>query len=105
MYNDFFDTPRELRRGGKPPGRKDDGGKGRGKGKGKEQDKKGKGKGKSKGVSFEEDETMDVDAEEEDDDDVAGDGREVIGRFKGDLFDSDDEDDGEGGQKRESLRC
>ena len=100
MYNDFFDTPRELRRAGKPPGRKDDGGKGKGKVKGKEQDKKGKGKGK--GVSFGEDEEMDVDAEEDDEGDAAGEGREVIGRFKGDLFDSDDEDDGEGGQKSES---
>lgn len=67
--------------------------KGKGKGKGKDRarepkpDKKGKGKGK--GVKFDEQ----VDEDEVDDEEEEG-GRDVMGRVAGDLFDSDDEDEG-----------
>lgn len=81
MYKDFFAAPRSS----KPAA------KGKGKGKdGSKADKKGK--GKAKAVIFDEDdEEMDVDSVGDDEED----GRDVMGRFKGDLFDSDDEEDAE----------
>ena len=95
MFSDFFDIPRDIKRAEMF---KD---KGKGKGRGKERerepkpDKKGKGKGK--GVKF--DEEIDVDEIEDDDDDE---GRDVMGRVTGDLFDSDDED--EGAKSKSTIR-
>jgi hypothetical protein len=87
MYQDFFAQPRGV----KP----------KSKGKGKDSVKKDKkGKGKAKGVSFnDEDEEMGSDVEEEEEEEG---GRDIMGRFKGDLFDSDDEGDGE--EKSKSHR-
>lgn len=79
-YADFFEPPRGAKQT-------------KGKSNGKE--KKGKGKSKSK-VRFDDDEVMDEDEEmaheEVEDDDEA---RGIMGRVKGDLFDSDDEEDRE----------
>ena len=76
MYGDFFDAPRTIQ---KPaPGTK--------RSKAKVNDKvKGKGKGKGRRARFEAEEEED---EEEEDGDEA---REVMGRFKEDLFADDDE--------------
>lgn len=74
MYGDFFDAPRTIQ---KPPSTaKANGGKDKA---------KGKGKGKGKQARFTEEEDEEVEDEEEE-------AREVMGRFKEDLFADDDED-------------
>lgn len=79
MYTDFFDAPRTIQ---KPVGKAK---------KAKVMDvKKGK-KGKGKGVSFEEE------GEEEAPEDDA---REVMGRFKEDLFADDDEEEAADDQRK-----
>ncbi|KIR54083.1 U3 small nucleolar RNA-associated protein MPP10 [Cryptococcus gattii Ru294] len=79
-YADFFEAPRGAKQT-------------KGKSNGKE--KKSKGKSKSK-IRFDDDAVMDEDenmaGEEEEDEDEA---RGIMGRVKGDLFDSDDEEDQE----------
>lgn len=80
MYGDFFDAPRTVE---KPVGKSK---------KAKVMDtKKGKkGKGKGKGVSFDEEEEEEV---------AEDDAREVMGRFKEDLFADDDEEEVENDQR------
>ncbi|WVQ99034.1 hypothetical protein IAU59_006166 [Kwoniella sp. CBS 9459] len=81
-YADFFEPPRGV---SKPKG-------GATKEKGKSKSKDVKGKGKGKGVSFDADELMEDD-EEEADFDEEDQPRGVFGRVKGDLFESDDEEE------------
>jgi U3 small nucleolar ribonucleoprotein component len=79
MYTDFFDAPRTVQ---KPVGKSK---------KAKVMDiTKGK-KGKGKGVKFDE--------EEEEEDVPEDDAREVMSRFKEDLFADDDEEEAEDNQR------
>lgn len=81
MYSDFFDAPRTIQ---KPIGKP----------KSKVKDGKGKGKGKGKEVRFDEEDEEELDKVE--------DAREVMGRFKEDLF-ADDEEEEEQDDQRTSL--
>ncbi|WWC89717.1 uncharacterized protein L201_004642 [Kwoniella dendrophila CBS 6074] len=86
LYSDFFEKPRGL------PKPSSSSSKGKGKGKGK--DPKGKkSSSKGKGVRFDEDDMMEDEEEAEEDDE--NEAYDTIGRMKGDLFDSDDEEDQE----------
>jgi U3 small nucleolar RNA-associated protein MPP10 len=73
MYTDFFDAPRTIE---KPVG----------KSKSKPKAGKSKGKGKGKNVKF-------GDEDEDDEEALDEDAREVMGRFKEDLFADDDEEE------------
>ena len=95
MYGDFFAPPRQspeerakamraLEKTGKSKSKKDK------KEAKSEKDKKGKGKGKP--VVDDEDE-LDMDNDEEDDEEG---GRDVMSRFKDDLFDDEEEQEEEG---------
>jgi U3 small nucleolar RNA-associated protein MPP10 len=81
MYSDFFDAPRTVE---KPVGKSK---------KAKVMEPKGKKGKKGKGVTFD---------EEEDEKDVADDAREVMGRFKEDLFADDEEEEVENDQRMSS---
>jgi hypothetical protein len=102
MYGDFFAPPRQtpeeraksmrdLEKSGKGASQKDKKGK-----KGKEDKKGKKGKGKAKADSEEDDVDMEDDEEEDG-------GRDVMSRVKGDLFDSDDEQEEQGTSHRHAL--
>jgi U3 small nucleolar ribonucleoprotein component len=82
MYSDFFDAPRTVE---KPVGKSK---------KAKVMEPKGKKGKKGKGVTFD---------EEEDEKDVADDAREVMGRFKEDLFADDEEEEAENDQRMSSF--
>lgn len=91
MYGDFFDAPRTVQKpttNGKAKVMRD------GKGKSKSN---GKGKGKRARFEVEEDDEL---AEE---DDGVDDARDVMGRFKEDLFADDDDEDGD--QQPEQGEC
>ncbi|WWC69143.1 uncharacterized protein I206_103079 [Kwoniella pini CBS 10737] len=80
MYSDFFEKPRGLPQPAP-------------KGKGKFKEPKARGKGKGKSVKFDEDDMMEQLEDAEDDDENAA--YDTMGRLKGDLFDSDEEEDAE----------
>jgi U3 small nucleolar ribonucleoprotein component len=82
MYSDFFDAPRTVE---KPVGKSK---------KAKVMEPKGKKGKKGKGVTFD---------EEEEEKDVADDAREVMGRFKEDLFADDEEEEVENDQRMSSI--
>jgi U3 small nucleolar ribonucleoprotein component len=77
MYSDFFDAPRTVE---KPVGKSK---------KAKVMEPKGKKGKKGKGVTF----------DEEDQDEEVEDAREVMGRFKEDLFADDEEEEAENDQR------
>jgi hypothetical protein len=81
MYSDFFDAPRTVE---KPVGKSK---------KAKVMEPKGKKGKKGKGVTF----------DEEDQEEEVEDAREVMGRFKEDLFADDDEEEVENDQRMSSF--
>lgn len=88
MYGDFFEAPKAAtsRRAGPIKGNANKG-------------SKGKGKRKGHGVRFDEEQAEDEGIEEEADEEE-DDGRGIIGRLKGDLFDDD-----EGEADEQSTSC